>query len=70
MVRVASPIDKLTAALREANAPADMIERARSGYYGDFTSPLPFPISQLIADARQAGLVTIARLAMDGEFDG
>jgi hypothetical protein len=65
-----TPVARLTAALREAAAPQAMIERAANGYYGDFTSPLPFPISQLVKDARAAGLDDIARRAMDGEFDG
>jgi hypothetical protein len=63
-------VARLVAALREAGAPLAMVERAAGGYYGDFTSPLPFPISQLASDARQAGLSGIARRALDGEFDG
>jgi hypothetical protein len=64
------PRERLAAALRGAGAPAEMIERAERGYYGDFTSPLTFPITQLINDARAAGLDDIANRAMRGEFDG
>ena len=64
------PREKLAAALREASAPAEMIERAARGYYGDSTSPLTFPITELVKDAQAAGLNDIARRAMDGEFDG
>jgi hypothetical protein len=69
-MRQLTPAARLTLALREAGAPQDMIDRAATGYYGDFTSPLPFPISRLVKDARAAGLDAIARRAMDGEFDG
>lgn len=62
--------EKLTSALKAANAPAAMIERAAAGYYGDFTSPLTFPIMQLVSDAKAAGLHQIAKQAMAGEYDG
>ncbi len=62
--------EKLTAALVEAGAPSTMIANARRGYYGDFTSELPLPITQLVADAGAAGLHDIARRAMNGDFDG
>ena len=64
------PREKLAAALRAAHAPAEMIERAERGYYGDFTSPLTFPITQLVRDAQAAGLDDIANRAVRGEFDG
>ena len=65
-----TPAEKLAAALVDAGAPHEMIKRAQEGYYGDFTSPLATPIMQLVADARAAGLLDIARDAVEGEFDG
>lgn len=62
-------VAKLVAALTAAGAPADMVERARSGYYHDYLSPLPAPIIQLVIDSRLAGLHGIATRAIDGEFD-
>jgi hypothetical protein len=61
---------RLTAALKEAKAPQAMIDRAEAGYYGDFTSPLATPITQLVMDALKAGLKGIAERAKEGEFDG
>jgi hypothetical protein len=61
---------KLASVLREAKAPAVMIQRAVAGYYGDFTSPLAFPITELVEDAMAAGLEGIAQRAREGEFDG
>ena len=48
----------------------EMEKRAREGYYGDFTSSLAMPITQLVLDLRAAGKEELARRAMDGEFDG
>lgn len=61
---------RLVMALAEAKAPEALIERARKGYYGDFTSPLTFPISALVAELQQLGLNDLARRAMHGDFDG
>ena len=65
-----SPSTRLTEALREANAPPDLIRKAEAGYYGDFTSPLATPIMQLVEDCRIHGLVALVERAMGGEFDG
>jgi hypothetical protein len=65
-----TPAEKLTQALRDAGAPIEMIERAMSGYYGDFTSPLALPITQLVVDAEAAGLYEIAMQARRGVYDG
>jgi hypothetical protein len=65
-----NPSEKLAAALMEAGAPINMIEKAISGFYGDFTSPLAFPILELVTDAMALGLTDIADRARDGEFDG
>jgi len=61
---------RLVEALETAKAPAWMIDQAKEGIYGDFTSPLATPIMQLVADAITEGLDDIAARAMDGDFDG
>lgn len=62
--------ERLTRALRDAGASALMIERASQGYYGDFTSPLSFPITALVDELRRAGLTDLAKRAQEGDFDG
>lgn len=61
--------ERLAVELVKAGAPPAMIERARAGYYDDYKSELAMPISQLVADARAAGLPIIAERASAGEFD-
>jgi len=61
---------KLVTALKSAGASNAMVERAEQGYYGDFTSNLAMPITQLVNDARREKLEYIARRAMEGDFDG
>lgn len=70
MTKMSDPRHRLVAALRLAGATEDMIEKANGGYYGDFTSPLAFPITQLVKDAKAQGLDELAFRAMSGEFDG
>lgn len=65
-----STAERLAEAMVEAGCPADMITRARAGYYDDYRSPLPFPITQLVDDLRDTGHYDLARRAMDGDFDG
>jgi hypothetical protein len=65
-----TPNEKLVAALREAGAPIQMIDRAAAGYYGDFTSSLAFPITELVNDCMALGLTAVADRARNGEFDG
>lgn len=60
---------KLMEALTSANAPAAMIELARMGHYDDFESDLTFPIITLVNDCERLGLVHIAQMARQGEFD-
>lgn len=60
---------KLVSELVIAEASNDLLDNARNGLYHDFTSPLAFPISQLVADLDAAGLSTMARRARDGEYD-
>jgi hypothetical protein len=50
-----------------------MADAAKDGYYGDFTSPLATPITQLVTDLHKLGTpaaLDLRRRAMDGEFDG
>jgi hypothetical protein len=47
-----------------------MEQKAREGYYGDFTSPLAMPITQLVTDLKAKGHDALAYRAMKGEFDG
>lgn len=62
--------EKLAAALIDASAPAHMIDKAKTGYYGDFTSPLATPITQLVNDLYAYNMHALAKRAMNGEFDG
>jgi hypothetical protein len=62
--------ERLVAALTEAGAPLDMIQKAAAGHYGDFSSGLAFPITHLINDAMALGLTEIADRARRGDFDG
>lgn len=61
--------DKLMTALTNANAPEDMVNKARVGYYDDFESTIATPIAALVADCRDAGLNDLACRAMSGDFD-
>ena len=58
--------ERLADALAAAGAPADMIDRARAGYYEDYKSPLAMPEFQLLIDARAAGLESISEGVMRG----
>jgi hypothetical protein len=61
--------ERLALALVRAGAPPDMIRKASEGYYDDYKSPLAMPETQLLADARRAGLASIAQGVLDGEWD-
>lgn len=61
--------ERLAVALEQADAPAAMVARAKAGYYDDYRSPLALPITQLVNDARDAGLPGIVWRAMNGDFD-
>jgi hypothetical protein len=66
--------EKLAQALEQANAPAVMIEQARTGYYDDYKSTVSAPIMALVVDCRRwasstNGLQEIAELAKGGEYD-
>ena len=47
----------------------NMIEKARSGYYSDYDSPLAAPCVQLIKDLDFLGLTELSSRAKEGEFD-
>ena len=64
-----SAVERLVRALKAAHAPQVMIDRAASGYYDDFMSPIATPIMQLVHDARALGLHRIAQRAINGDFD-
>jgi hypothetical protein len=69
MTRPADTADYLAAELEAAGASPEMVAKARAGYYHDFRSPLPMPISQLVADLVSARLPVLARRAREGDFD-
>lgn len=52
------------------NAPPAMVQKAASGWYDDYESPVGDSIVQLVDDAHAAGLEDIARAAVEGEYDG
>jgi hypothetical protein len=73
---------KLARALEAVpGVPGAMIERARTGYYHDFMSPLDFPEIQLVADLRKLAsapatprnsrplLRALAKAVIDGDYD-
>ena len=60
---------RLAAAIEAAGGSGWLQHRARDGWYDDFRSPDPMPISTLVWDLRKAGLEALAQRAMTGEFD-
>lgn len=52
-----------------AGAPEEMVAKAREGYYDDYSSLLVFPLTQLVKDCTQLGLVEIAERVARGDFD-
>jgi hypothetical protein len=63
---------KLAAALIAAGL-YDMADKAVSGYYDDFMSPLDAPIFALVADLKKIGTpdaLLVAEQAIEGDFDG
>jgi predicted MPP superfamily phosphohydrolase len=69
-MRTSEAMTKLVAALKKANAPAKMVQRAQNGDYDDYLSDIANPIQALVNDARRAKLNDIAKRAITGEFDG
>lgn len=68
-IPVGSTKDRLADDLEAANAPTDMVIRARGGYYDDYESPLATPCIQLVKDCHRHGLYRIAREAVAGKYD-
>ena len=63
--------DKLAKALRKIGL-TEMADKAATGYYHDFLSPLDFPEMQLVNDLMKVGTseaMALRRRVMDGEFD-
>lgn len=60
---------RLAAAIERAGGSPWLRDRARDGWYDDFRSPDPMPITTLVRDLRKAGLDDLAERAMAGEFD-
>jgi len=48
---------------------AEIIKKARAGYYDDFKSPLTMPEMQLIADLKPFGHPEFIERVIHGEFD-
>lgn len=61
--------EKLIAALTKTDAPEDIVNKARVGYYDDFESTIAAPITALVLDCQAAGLNEIACRAISGDFD-
>jgi hypothetical protein len=63
--------DKLADELRRIGL-WSMAQKAADGFYDDFLSPLPMPISRLVADLGEAGTseaLALQTRVMNGEFD-
>ena len=70
--QVLPPHIRLEAELRKLHL-WEMADAAKEGYYGDFTSPLAMPITQLVSDLAKVNTdeaLALRQRAMDGEFDG
>ena len=61
--------DRLARHLEAEGLPADMVEKARQGYYDDFKSPLAMPQMQLLTDLRAHGRDDLTPAVIDGEWD-
>ena len=62
-------LDRVTTKTKAA-AIEMMLSRAKTGFYGDFTSPIATPKLRLIRDAEGLGLKNIAANTMGGKYDG
>ena len=47
----------------------DMADKARTGYYHDYLSPLAMPSVQLLNDLKKHGKTQLIKRHMNGEFD-
>ena len=63
--------ERLARALEALDNPrlAEIIQRARAGYYDDFKSTLDDPQIALVRDLRSIGLHAFAQRVINGEFD-
>lgn len=61
--------DVLVKALTDANAPVAMIVRAQRGDFSDYDSDSATPITDLVNECRRFGLESVAKQAMNGDFD-
>lgn len=61
--------ERLALELEKFGCPADMVKRARDGYYDDFRSPLATPCIQLVTELRALKKFALAHRAAEGEFD-
>lgn len=71
MIKMKIPAAERLAQALHSEGLFEMETKARSGYYGEFTSPLATPkFMQLVCDLNARGKPQLARRAMEGEFDG
>jgi hypothetical protein len=69
-----SQIDSHNARLGEALAgvryPPSVVDKARSGYWSDFKTPIAFPKMDLAAMLARDGHDDLRQRVISGEFDG
>lgn len=61
--------ERLARDLEAAGLPAEMVGKARDGYYDDFKSPLDMPEMQLYHDLKAHGREDLADKVVQGEWD-
>ena len=61
--------ERLSRALRQANAPREMVEAAEAGYFCDMDSPIAKPKRALYSIALEFGLTGIAEATKRGDFN-
>lgn len=61
--------ERLAKAMQDAGCPADMIERARTGYYDDYKSESATPLLLLVQDLQKIGKAELAARVIQGDFD-
>jgi len=61
--------EKLVAALIEAGAELELLERAKADHFHDYKAESATPCVDLVGALRRAGLEELAKRAMNGEFD-
>lgn len=69
--RVVAEVDRrLATAMREAGLPDSTAERAETGLWSDFRSPLALPKMELVAVLERHGADDLVNRVKKGEFDG